>query len=66
MTTLTTLLGLLPMALGIGQGAELRQAMAIAVLGGLLSSTVLTLYVIPVCQSYLDSAIASLGKFRKA
>ncbi|MBX3728420.1 MAG: efflux RND transporter permease subunit [Candidatus Sumerlaeia bacterium] len=56
MTTLTTLLGLLPLALGVGQGAELRQAMAVAVLGGLLSSTVLTLFVIPVGQSYLDSA----------
>lgn len=56
MTTATTLLGLLPMALGLGEGAELRQAMAITVLGGLASSTILTLFVIPCCQSYLDSA----------
>lgn len=60
MTTGTTLLGLLPLALGIGDGAELRQAMAVAVIGGLLSSTVLTLFVIPVCQSYLDSMLRTL------
>lgn len=56
MTTLTTLLGLVPMALGLGQGAEIRQAMAVAVLGGLASSTLLTLLVVPVVQSLLDSA----------
>lgn len=56
MTTGTTLLGLTPMAMGLGEGAELRQAMAITVLGGLFSSTLLTLFVIPCCQSYLDSA----------
>ena len=55
MTTATTMLGLLPMALGFGEGAELRQAMAVTVLSGLFSSTLLTLYVIPCCQSYLDS-----------
>ena len=64
MTTATTLLGLLPLALGVGQGAELRQAMAIAVLGGLVSSTVLTLLVIPVCQSYLDSALRIVRGWR--
>ncbi len=55
MTSVTTMLGLLPMAVGLGAGAELRQAMAITVLAGLLTSTVLTLYVIPCAQSYLDS-----------
>ena len=47
MTTLTTLLGLLPLALGIGEGSELRAPMAIVVMGGLLLSTALTLLVIP-------------------
>jgi len=61
-TTFTTILGLVPMAIGVGQGAELRQPLAIAVLGGLVSSTFLTLLVIPVCQSYLDSF---KGLFRK-
>ena len=47
MTTTTTVLGLLPMALGMGDGAEIRTPMAIAVISGLLTSTALTLFVIP-------------------
>lgn len=47
MTTATTTLGLLPMALGLGQGAEIRTPMALAVIGGLVASTVLTLIVVP-------------------
>ena len=47
MTTATTVLGLLPMALGLGDGAEIRTPMAIAVICGLLTSTFLTLMVIP-------------------
>ncbi|MBT8084193.1 MAG: efflux RND transporter permease subunit [Woeseia sp.] len=54
MTTLTTALGLLPMALGFGEGAEIRAPMAITVIGGLLTSTLLTLVVIPVFYSILD------------
>ncbi len=54
MTTLTTALGLLPMALGFGEGAEVRTPMAITVIGGLLTSTLLTLIVIPVVYSLLD------------
>ena len=47
MTTATTVLGLLPLALGIGEGVELQGPMAITVMGGLLSSTFLTLVVLP-------------------
>lgn len=54
MTTLTTVLGLLPMAIGFGEGAEVRTPMAITVIGGLLVSTLLTLVVIPVVYSVLD------------
>ncbi|MCG8608058.1 efflux RND transporter permease subunit, partial [bacterium] len=54
MTTLTTALGLLPLALGLGEGAEVRAPMAITVIGGLLVSTVLTLVVIPVVYSIVD------------
>lgn len=54
MTTLTTVLALLPMALGFGQGAELRAPMAIAVIGGMLLGTLLTLVVIPVVYATLD------------
>jgi HAE1 family hydrophobic/amphiphilic exporter-1 len=54
MTTLTTALGLLPLALGFGEGAEVRAPMAITVIGGLLMSTMLTLIVIPVVYSIVD------------
>jgi HAE1 family hydrophobic/amphiphilic exporter-1 len=54
MTTLTTILGLLPMAVSFGEGTEVRTPMAITVIGGLLVSTLLTLVVIPVVYSLLD------------
>ncbi|MDJ0911897.1 MAG: efflux RND transporter permease subunit [Woeseiaceae bacterium] len=54
MTSLTTALGLLPMAIGFGEGSEVRAPMAITVIGGLLVSTLLTLLVIPVVYSLLD------------
>jgi len=54
MTTFTTTLGLLPLAIGFGDGAELRAPMGITVIGGLLVSTLLTLVVIPVMYSLMD------------
>jgi len=54
MTTSTTVLGLLPMALGLGEGAEIRAPMAITVIGGLLVSTLLTLVLVPVVYTLLD------------
>ncbi|WP_277586389.1 efflux RND transporter permease subunit [Psychrobacillus antarcticus] len=54
MTALTTILGLVPLALGIGEGTEINQPMAITVIGGLISSTFLTLYVVPVIYSLFD------------
>lgn len=54
MTMLTTTLGLLPLAIGVGEGAEVRAPMAITVIGGLSVSTLLTLIVIPVVYSLLD------------
>ena len=54
MTTATTVLGLLPMAIGLGEGSELRAPMALTVVGGLLTSTLLTLLVIPAVYSVLD------------
>jgi len=53
MTTSTTVLGLLPMALGLGEGAELRAPLAVTVISGLLLATVLTLVVVPVIYSLL-------------
>lgn len=57
MTTLTTTFGLLPMAIGLGEGAEVRAPMAITVIGGLLVSTLLTLIVIPVVYSLMDRKV---------
>jgi HAE1 family hydrophobic/amphiphilic exporter-1 len=54
MTSATTVLGLLPMALGLGEGAELRAPLAVTVIGGLVVATVLTLVMIPVVYSVLD------------
>jgi len=54
MTTATTVLGLLPMAAGLGEGSELRGPLAITVIGGLSVATALTLLVIPVVYSLLD------------
>lgn len=54
MTTLTTVLGLMPMAIGLGEGAEIRAPMALTVIGGLLGATVLTLLVIPALYSVVE------------
>lgn len=54
MTSLSTILGILPIALALGAGAESRTSMGIAVIGGLLLGSILTLYVIPAIYSYLS------------
>lgn len=54
MTTLTTILGLLPLSLGLGQGSESQQPMAVVVIGGLLLATLLTLIIIPVLYDLID------------
>ena len=54
MTALTTILGLLPLAFGLGEGTEMNQPMGIAVIGGLVTSTLLTLYIVPVVYSLVD------------
>ncbi|HEX7112369.1 MAG TPA: efflux RND transporter permease subunit, partial [Mizugakiibacter sp.] len=54
MTTLCTLIGFLPLAIGVGEGAEVRAPMAVTVIGGLAVSTLLTLVVIPVVYDLLD------------
>ena len=61
-TALSTMIGSLPVALGISEGAELRQPMAIAVVGGLFTSTMLTLFVIPVVYLILDDAKDAMAR----
>ncbi|HPN31498.1 MAG TPA: efflux RND transporter permease subunit [bacterium] len=56
-TTITTILGMIPLALSQGEGSELYQGCAVAVIFGLISSTVLTLFIIPIIYSLLDDFI---------
>jgi HAE1 family hydrophobic/amphiphilic exporter-1 len=65
MTTLTTMLGLAPMALGLGDGAEIRAPMAITVVSGLGLSTLLTLVVIPTLYAGIDGLDRWLGRREK-
>lgn len=65
MTTLTTVLGMLPMALGIGEGAETMAPLATAVIGGLSLSTILTLVVIPLNYTLFDDISRKLRGKRK-
>jgi HAE1 family hydrophobic/amphiphilic exporter-1 len=54
MTSIAMILGMLPSAIGTGEGSEARQPMGIAIIGGLVSSTLLTLLVVPVAYSLID------------
>ncbi|MGB7247703.1 MAG: efflux RND transporter permease subunit, partial [Phormidesmis sp.] len=60
MTTASTVLGMMPLALGLGAGSELRQPMAVAIIGGLLTSTLLSLIVVPVLYSLLEDGWENL------
>ncbi len=62
MTTLTMVLGMAPLALALGAGSEVRQSMAIVVIGALISSTLLTLVLVPVVYSYLEGARVRLQR----
>ena len=63
MTSLSTVLGILPIALALGAGAESRVSMGIAVIGGLIFSTILTLFVIPAIYTYLTGKKGRMSRF---
>jgi len=66
MTTMTALLGALPLALGTGNGAEIRQPLGISIIGGLIVSQMLTLFTTPIIYLYLDRfRLWSLGRWRQ-
>ncbi|HOF87423.1 MAG TPA: efflux RND transporter permease subunit, partial [Armatimonadota bacterium] len=61
MTAFATIFGMLPIALGLGHGSEIHTPMATTVIGGLLTSTLLTLFVVPVAYTFLDDLAARRG-----
>ncbi|MBX9691295.1 MAG: efflux RND transporter permease subunit, partial [Cyanobacteria bacterium] len=65
MTTVAMIAGMVPIALGIGAGSEVRAPMAVAVVGGLITSTFLTLIVVPVVFTYVDDWKLKISKFGK-
>jgi hydrophobe/amphiphile efflux-1 (HAE1) family protein len=65
MTSLASIAGTIPLALGIGAGAEVRQPMGVAILGGFTTSTLLTLLVVPVLFSYIDNFQTWIFNFAK-
>ncbi len=62
MTAMSALLGTLPIAIGFGTGGEARQPLGLAVVGGLLFSQFITLYITPVVYIYLDQFQEKMGK----
>ncbi|HET9135561.1 MAG TPA: efflux RND transporter permease subunit [Candidatus Kapabacteria bacterium] len=66
MTTVTMILGMLPLAAGLGEGSEFRQGMALAIIGGLTSSMILTLFLVPVMYSFIEGLRKTERKERKA
>lgn len=62
MTTMTTIIGMVPLALGLGEGQELMAPMAVSVIGGLVASTLITLFIIPILYAIVDDIETKSGR----
>jgi HAE1 family hydrophobic/amphiphilic exporter-1 len=65
MTTVAMIFGMIPAALALGEGSEQRAPMARAVIGGLITSTLLTLFVVPVVYTMIDDGLAWMRRRRE-
>jgi multidrug efflux pump subunit AcrB len=63
MTTMTTVFGMMPLAIGLGQGAEMMKPLALSVVGGLLTSTFMTLFVVPCLYIVISGAAERIKYF---
>jgi len=66
MTTLALILGMLPVAVGLGTGSAFRQPMALTVIGGLITSTILTLLLVPTAYSLVEGGLVRLQRSQEA
>ncbi len=66
MTTVALILGMLPVAIGLGSGSDFRRSMAVTVIGGLITSTLLTLVIVPTAYSLVEGALARVRAGRAA
>jgi hypothetical protein len=66
MTTLALILGMLPVAIGLGSGGDFRRSMAVTVIGGLITSTILTLLIVPTAYSLVEGALERIRASRAA
>jgi len=61
MTSVTTILGLVPMLIPFGEGYAFRQSLALALMGGMITSTILTLYLIPIIFGWMENSPLTRG-----